>query len=71
MKKIKIFTQNLYYKGLRKKKRINEIKEYIYYKKFDFVFLQEAIFNSDVKKLAQNKFAYYVKGRIGPRGDWQ
>lgn len=69
MKKIKIFTQNLYgVDFINKKQRMNEIEEYIYYKKFDFVFLQEVLFNSDAKKLAQKNFASYVKGRFGPRG---
>jgi exonuclease III len=69
MNKIKIFTQNLYgVDFIKKNQRMNEIEEYIYYKKFDFVFLQEAVFISDVKKIAQNNFSYYVRGRFGPKG---
>lgn len=68
MKKIKLFTQNLYCFGFNKKQRINEVKEYIYFKKFDIIFVQEAIFYSDVKKLTKNNFAYYATGKFGPRG---
>lgn len=68
---MKLFTQNLYHFGLHKRQRINEVKQYMNYKKFDFVFLQEIIFNSTLKKfdnLLNKDFEYYVKGRLGPKG---
>ncbi len=68
---MKLFTQNLYHFGLHRKKRINEVKQYMNYKKFDFVFLQEIIFNSTLKKfdnVLNKDFEYYTNGRIGPKG---
>jgi endonuclease/exonuclease/phosphatase family metal-dependent hydrolase len=71
MEKIKIFTQNICFRSLGKKQRMDEIKEYIRYKKFDFAFLQEIVFKSDLKELKRKSFIYfisYIKGRIGPKG---
>jgi hypothetical protein len=69
MEKMKIFTQNLYWmQFIKKHKRMKEVKKYIHSKKFNFVFLQEAVFNLDVKRIKQNNFAFYAKGRFGPRG---
>lgn len=71
MGKIKILTQNICFRSLGKNQRMNEIKEYIRYKNFDFAFLQEIVFKSDLKELKRKSFIYfisYVKGRLGPKG---
>lgn len=68
---MKVFTQNLYYLGFKRNQRINEIKQYITYRKFDLMFLQEIVLNSSFKKfdnLLNEDFEYFVKGRIGPKG---
>lgn len=69
MGKIKIFTQNLYWVDLfNKTKRMKEIRKYVRDKKFDIIFLQEAVLNLDVKIIKRDNFASYFKGRIGPKG---
>jgi exonuclease III len=68
---MKLFTQNLYHFGFRRKQRINEVKQYIDYKKFDLVFLQEIVLNSTLKNfdnILNKDFEHYVKGRLGPKG---
>jgi endonuclease/exonuclease/phosphatase family metal-dependent hydrolase len=69
MRKIKIFTQNLYWMDfLNKTRRMREVRRYVRDKKFDFVFLQEAVLGLDVKIIKRHNFAYYTSGRLGPRG---
>lgn len=69
MDRIKIFTQNLYWiDPFKRNERMREVKKYIHKKKFDFVFLQEAVLNLDVKRIKQDSFGFYVKGRLGPKG---
>ncbi len=68
---MKVFTQNLYHFGLHRNQRINEVKQYITYKNFDLVFLQEIVLNSTLKKfdnLLNKDFEYYIEGRLGPKG---
>ena len=69
MKKIKIFTQNLYWMDfLNKTRRMREVRKYIKSKGFNLVFLQEAVLYLDVKIVKRKNFAYYDKGRLGPKG---
>ncbi|GEM_PF-6297848 len=68
---MKVFTQNIYYLGLHRNQRINEVKQYITYNNFDLVFLQEIVLNSSLRKfdnILNKDFEYFVKGRIGPKG---